>query len=93
MKGVATTANRAQISSERGEWVVRGMKRGDETDGLTHVRSRKATLRDAAALHTRYVTHTCVRARMHPHTWIRLRTRVCERPDTRTCVAARRART
>lgn len=71
-KGVATTANRARISSERGERAARGTRRRDEADGPTHVRSRGTTLRVRVHATQRCtqrggrVIRTCVRARMHP---------------------------
>lgn len=80
-KGVATTANRARISSERGERAARGTRRRDEADGPTHVRSRGTTLRvrvhatqrctqRGAASYVRALERACILAM-----WTRSRTR------------------
>lgn len=65
-KGVATTANRARISSERGERAARGTRRRDEADGPTHVRSRGTTLRVRV-----HATQRCTQRGAARHTYVR----------------------
>lgn len=99
-KGVATTANRARISSERGERAARGTGRRDEADGPTHVRSRGTTLRvrvhatrrctqRGAASYVRALERACILAM-----WTRSRTRGTQAyGHTHVRDDARRART
>lgn len=101
----AATANRAWISSERGERVARGTRRGDEANSRpTHVRSRGTTLRvrvhaatshttRVRVIHTRACERVCTLARGHVYAHGRVSTRTCvttRRSTGRICVCGRK---